>query len=187
MSKLEGGTSRQRKKLIDTFFGKEDEVMLATTSFDTVKRVFDLAGLPLQDVTLLSIDLYCVQDFVKSFCSPSVQSDICTSGVKSIYVASLANRSPWFALVLKSRIAHMRIMLASRLRARDVEGRICSLLVDDVDKAMAQCKHIGIYDASLELEDINLHELPKEAQRLVVLDSGRGFYETLVDSSLRDC
>ena len=121
------------------------------------------------------------------FSNEEIQAKIAENNVKSIYAVRLSRKwrngieSPWFALVIKSRSYWQEAILSSRVKPSDAVENVYKMLIDDTDSAISQFR--GAEDLDLVLEDMSW---PRETwpKDMAVLRGGRGFYETLVCSSL---
>ena len=152
-------------------------------AFEIVGKAFSLAGLQLREVKLLSIEEPFVKRFLTWFFQPGLDSKDWVARVNSIYAVTLVGRSPWFALVLRSRRRWHQAVLARKEKPRDVIKDLSEMLIDDVEQTIMKLKEIEQAEIDLELEDMSL---PGETwpKGMTVLREGRGFYETLVENCL---
>lgn len=151
-------------------------------SYSIVDKVFKLAGLKLEKISLLPVSTYVVQRNLKERYGVGIQ--LTRSYAKSVYAASLQDRSPWFGLEVRhGKFGSM--LLASQHMPNDVRGKECELLIEDTSSIISDFKRYGLDDTHLELVDLSECD-SVWSQSWTVLDNGNGFYETLIENSLNN-
>lgn len=168
-------------------------------SFDVVNKAFSLAGMKLEDFTLLPLRHPVVEQFFLGSTNfalgneaPSPKCSQCSGGLNSIYAAKIAGKSQWYACVVQSIMPYKLMpykscILASAMKPEDANGNVCKLFIDSVEDAITRFKADGAKGICLAIRPMDLGaaiDYIWEHHDAVILANGLGFYETLVKAEL---